>query len=194
VEFSSETNADAFLVDEMERVRQTIGAAAGRVNVTGDVQLHHLFIERIPEPVAERRRLYAAGFTRIRIQQASHEPAFLDALLQIGNHRLGTDTRTLRQAADTAKRLREELHLPLDDVVGLLREPGDQLGVLAVHHLIRAGRDDLHVGARLFELVQVGRAAEHGSIQRFHDVVIGCSDGTAAMRAPMRQNIRLVRV
>ena len=130
---------DAFLVDEVERVCQPLGAATGRVNVTGDVELHHFFVERIPEPVAERGGLHAAGFTWIGIQQASHEPAFLDALLQIGNDRLGTDARTLRQAAHAAKGLREKLHLPLDDVVRLLGEPGDEPGVLAVHHLIGAG-------------------------------------------------------
>ena len=39
----------------------------------GDVELHHLLVERIPEPIAERRRLDAAAFTRIGIEQEADE-------------------------------------------------------------------------------------------------------------------------
>ncbi len=115
----------------------------------GDVELHHLLVERIPEPIAERRRLDAAALARIGIQQEADEAALLDALLEIREHRLGADTGRQRQAADAAKRIGIELHLLRDDVVGLLDEPLHEPRVLAGHHLVGARRDELQVGARL---------------------------------------------
>src|SRR5688572_32546686 len=106
------------------------------MNVARDIELDHLLVERIPEAIAERRRLDAAALTRIRIEQTSDEALLLHALLEIGNNRFRADARRQRQPADTAEGIRIQLDLPGDDVVRLFDEPLHQLRRLAGHHLI----------------------------------------------------------
>ena len=50
-------DGDAFFVDEVERIGEAFAAAAGGVDVAGDVELDELFVEGIPEAVAEGRRV-----------------------------------------------------------------------------------------------------------------------------------------
>ena len=107
---------------------------------------------------------------------------------------LTANAGTLRQPAHAAKHVRVQLGLAPDDVVGLFHEPVDQLGLLAVHHLVRAGRDQLHVGAHFLELGQMGRAAENGIVQGVLDVVIGGAGVAAAVRAAVGNQTGLVYV
>ena len=157
---------DVLFVDEVQRVRQALRPAAGRMDVSGDVELHHLLVERVPEPVAERRRLDAAALTGIRIQQEADEAALLDALLEIREHGLGADAGRQRQTADAAEGVGIELHLLGDDVVGLLDEPLDEPRILAGHHLVRARRDELQVRSDLLQLTQMRAAAEDRRVER----------------------------
>ena len=102
-------DGDVLFVDEVQRVGQPLGAAAGRVDVAGDVELDELFVQRIPEAIAERRRLDAAALARIGIQQAADESLLLDALLEIRQDGLRADARRQRQAADAAEGVGIEL-------------------------------------------------------------------------------------
>src|SRR5262245_24515097 len=83
-------DGDALLVDEVERILQPFRSAASRVYVPGNIELNHLLVERIPEAIAQRRRFDAAPLTWIGILQEADEPALLDALLEIREHRFGT--------------------------------------------------------------------------------------------------------
>ena len=76
----------------------------------------------------------------------------------------------------------------------LLREPRHQLGNFAVHHLIRPGRDQLHVGARFLELLQVRRSSKDGSIQSLQNVLVRGSYAAASMPAAMGQQSRLIHI
>src|SRR5580704_17766935 len=107
--------------------------------MTYNIQFDQLFVERIPVAIAQRRSLNATGLTGVGIDQASHEPELFDASLQLRDAIGGTDAGTLGQPADAAKNLRVQLGLTPNNAVGLYHEPVDQLGLLAVHHLIRTG-------------------------------------------------------
>ena len=194
VRFEQRHDADAFLIDEVQRVRETRRPAARRMDVAGNIQLHHLFVQRIPEAVAQRRSCGGRGFARIRIQQASDESHLFDALFQIRQNFLGADAGTLRQAANPAEHVGVELGLLVDDVVGLFDEPAHDLGVLAVHHLVGTRRDELHVGPDFLELLQMRGAAEHRRVQRVLDLLIGGAVAAAAVRAAMGQDVGLVDV
>src|SRR5678815_56043 len=122
-----------------------------------------------------------AAFAGIRVDEASDETLFLHALFQVGQAFLDVDARALRQSANTTEDLREEFRLARYDAVGLFRVPRYELGAFAVHHLIWTWRDDLHVGARFLQLVQVRGSAENGSIERLDDVVIGRIDCAASV-------------
>src|SRR5215211_2317535 len=102
--------------------------------MSGHVELDHLLVERIPEPVAEWWRLDATALARIGIEQAADEALFPDALLEIRHHRFRADTRRQRQAAHATEGVGVQLRLFGDDVVGLLDEPADQTRMLARHH------------------------------------------------------------
>src|SRR4030095_5833 len=113
-------DSDVLFVDEVQRVGQTFRAAPCRMDVPGDVEFDHLLVERIPEAVAERRRLDAAALPRIRIQQTADEALFLHALLEIRDDRLRADARRQGQAAHATERIGIQLDLFGDDVVRLL--------------------------------------------------------------------------
>ena len=130
-----------------------------------NIQLDQLFVERIPVAIAQRRSLNAAGLAGVGIDQAPHEAELFDASLQLRDAIGGTDAGALGQPADAAKYVRVQLGLTPDDVVGLFHEPVHQLGLLAVHHLVRTGRDELHVGAHFLQLVEVRRSAEDRLVQ-----------------------------
>src|SRR5580658_10927872 len=98
------------------------------MNMPWNVEFHQLFVERIPEAVAQRRGLDAAGLARIGINKASHEALLFDAFFEIRQHGLGADAGGLRQSANSTKGLREQLRLAGDDVVTLLLVPGNRLG------------------------------------------------------------------
>ena len=174
--------------------RQPFGAAARRVNVSGDVELDQLFVQRIPEAVAERRGFDAAALARIGVEEAADESLLLDALLQVGNDRRRVDVRRQRQAADAAERIGVELHLLGDDVVGFLDEPLHEPGMLARHHLIRPGRDQLEIGAHFLELREVGAAAEHRRVERFLDVFVIGQVAASSVGAAVGQDLSLVDV
>ena len=70
-------HGDAFLIDEMQRIRQAVGAAAGGVDMARNVELDQFFVERIPVAIAQRRGLDAAGLTGIGIDQAADEAELL---------------------------------------------------------------------------------------------------------------------
>src|SRR5207247_3444243 len=84
-------DGNALFVDEVQRVREALGAAAGRMDVAGNVELDQLFVQRIPETIAERRDVGARGFARIRIEKAADEPLFLDELFEVRQEFLRTD-------------------------------------------------------------------------------------------------------
>src|ERR1039457_4227544 len=178
-------HGDAFFVDEMKRIRKAVGTATGGVDVAWNIQLDQLFVERIPVALAERRSLNAAGLAGIGIDQASHEPEFLDASLELLDAVARADAGALRQSADAAEDVRIKLGLLRDNVVGLFHEPVHELGMLAVHHLIRAGRDELHVGSRFLKLSEMRRAAEDRFIQGVLDVFVGGAGAAASVRAAM---------
>ena len=160
----------------------------------GHVQLDELFVQRIPEAIAERRRLDAVALARVGVEQAADEPLLLHALLEIRNNRFRIDVRRQRQAAHAAERVRVQLHLLGDDVVGFLDEPFDQPRVLAGHHLIRPGRDELQVGADLLQLREVRAAAEHRRVQRLPDIVVIGQVAAAAVCAAMRKYLSLIHI
>ncbi|MNC86647.1 hypothetical protein D3C83_23190 [compost metagenome] len=66
--------------------------------------------------------------------------------------------------------------------------------MLARHHLVRPRRDELHVGTHLLQLAEVGAAAEDRFVQRLTDVVLAGQVAAAAVRAAVRENLRLVDV
>jgi hypothetical protein len=184
----------ALFVDEVQGVGKALRAAPGRVNVTRDVQFHHLFVQGIPEAIAERRCLDPAALAGVWIEETPDEPLFLDAFLQVGDDRLRADAGGEREPADTSKRVRVELDLLRDDVVGLLDEPLYEPRVLAGHHLVRARRDQLDIGADLFELVEMRAATENGRIERLPDVVVVGEIAAAPVGATMRQYLSLVYI
>src|SRR6187549_1988011 len=136
----------------------------------------------------------AAAFSGIRVDEASDETLFLYALFQIGQAFRDVDARALRQSANTTEDLREEFRLARDDAVSLFRVPRYELRAFAVHHLIRTRRDDLHIGARFLQLVQVRGSAENGSVERLDDVVIGRIDCAASVASAMRKQARFVNI
>ena len=93
------------------------------------------------------------------------KPSCLTHRSNSGMQLAGTDARALGQPADAAKYFRVQLGLTPNDVVGLFHEPVHELGLLAVHHLVRTGRDNLHVGAHFLQLVQMRRSAEDRLVQ-----------------------------
>src|SRR6185503_3182715 len=187
-------DGDALFVDEVQRIRQALRPAPGRVDVAGDVELDHLLVERIPETVAEGRRLDAAAFTRVGVQQAANEPLLLDALLEIRNDGLRTDAGRERQAAYTAERVRVQLDLLGDDVVRLLDEPLHKIRRLAGHHLVRPRRHQLHVGADLFQLIEMRAAAKDRRVERVADILVVGEIAAAPVRAAVREDLRFVDV
>ncbi len=98
-------------IDEVQRIGEPRRPATRRVDVAGNIQLHQLFVQRIPEAVAQRRRLVSVGFARIRIQQASDEAQLLDALFQIRKNFLRADAGALRQTANAAEHLGDRFGL-----------------------------------------------------------------------------------
>src|SRR5205823_4262968 len=79
----------------------------------------HLFIQRIPRPIAERWLLPVAA-RWIRAQVAADESQLIDATLQFGNAVGGRDTRRLRQRTYADKVLREHFLDAVHQVVGVL--------------------------------------------------------------------------
>ena len=159
-----------------------------------NIQLDQLFVERIPVAVSQRRSLYAAGLAGVGIDEAAHEAELFDASLQLRDAVAGADAGALGQSADAAEHVRVQLSLTPDDVVGLFHEPVHQPGMLAVHHLVRTGRDELHVGAHLRELGEMRGASEDRLIQGVRDVVVGGAGAAAAVRPPVGDESGLVDV
>jgi hypothetical protein len=178
----------------MQRIREALGAAAGRVDVPGNVELHHLLVKGVPEAIAERRRFDAAALAGIGVQQEADETALLDALFEIRKNSLGAHARGQWQAADAAKRVRIQFHLLRNDVVGFLDEPLHEPRVLAGHHLIGARRDELQVGPDFFQLPDVRAATKDRGIKRLPDIFLGGEVAATAVSAAVRQDLRLVHV
>ena len=133
---------------------------------------HQLFVERIPEAIAERRRFDAAALARIGVQQAADEALLLDALLEIRQHRLRADAGRQRQAAHAAERVGIELHLLGDDVVGLFDEPLHELRDARSSSSGRAAaRSAAGRCPTSFSCCRCD-AAEDRRVQRFLDVVV----------------------
>ena len=125
------------------------------MDVSGNVEFAHLFVKRVPETIAQWRRFHTGAFSGIGIQQKSDKALLFDTPLQIGQHRRRTDARSQRQSANPAKDFREELYFLSNDVVRFFSEPLHQFRAFTGHHLIGTGRDHLHIGPGLFQLLQV---------------------------------------
>ena len=111
-----------------------------------------------------------------------------------GMQLLGLTPGLWGKPADAAKYFRVQLGLTPDDVVGLFHEPVHQLGLLAVHHLVRTGRDDLHVGAHFLQLIEMRRSAEDRLVQGVLDVFVGGAGASATVRAAVGYQSGLVYV
>ena len=186
-------DGDRFFVDEVQRVGRALRLRAGGMDMRGHVELAELLVERIPVAVAERGRLRAAVFIRVRIEQAAREAERLHHALELGQHVADGLARGLRQAADANELVRHQLDGAADDVVGLFGEPVDDARRLgAVHHLERPGRDALAVDAELFGKGQVAERRhfllEIGGL----DLFVGDLGEAAAVLAAMGEDRRLV--
>src|ERR1035437_7937752 len=71
-------------------------AAGGNVDHGGDVELHHLLVDRVPLSVRQRRRGPVPA-RRVRIEVDADATILLDAFLQLRNAGLGVYARRLRQ-------------------------------------------------------------------------------------------------
>ena len=122
------------------------------------------------------------------------KPSCLTHRSSSGMQLAGADAGALGQPADAAEHVRVQLGLPPDDVVGLFHEPVHELGLLAVHHLVRTGRDELHVGAHFLQLVEMRRSAEDRLVQGVLDVFVGGAGAAAAVRPAVGYQSGLVYV
>jgi hypothetical protein len=81
----------------------------------------------------------------------------------------------------------------MNDVVALLGEPAHELRrLLAVHELERPRRYELHVGAVMFQGIEMAFRANLGMVERDLDLVVRNFNAAAPMRAARRQQHRLV--
>ena len=121
--------------------------AAGGMDQAGEIQLHHLFPERIPVFVAERGRTVVA-FPWVSVDQESDESEILDAAVDFREAESDRRAGGLRDRADALKAMGERLHL-LGDVVMIRDRPRlhDLDRLFGVHELERPRREELHVGA-----------------------------------------------
>src|SRR5579871_5633133 len=136
----------------MRRIADPLGARAGAMQHRRNIELAELLIKRIPIAIAQAWRLDAAILERIGVDEAADEAELLDAALEFRQSDGDRLSRNLRQHADAGKAVGEHLHLAVDDVMRFLVEPLNDLPrLLAMHHLKRARRDELEIGAVLVE-------------------------------------------
>ena len=137
----------AFLADEVLAVAFAAVFAAARMYEPGDIELDHLFPERIPILVRESGRAVIA-FAGIGIDQRADETEFLDAALHLAETPRHGLARGLRKRAHALKTFGKRGHL-LRDVVVIGDGPRlHQLDrFLGMHQLERPRRNELHVGA-----------------------------------------------
>jgi len=81
-----------------------------------DVEFDHLFVERIPPSIGQRR-VFPVPAGRVRVEIAPNEAEFVDAALELGNAGLRLDARRLRQLAYTDEAFRVDAANLRDQVV-----------------------------------------------------------------------------
>ena len=151
-------------IEVMRAGRVERRVAAGRhVDHRRDVVLDHLLVDRIPEPIGERRRVPHPA-RRIRIQVDRHIAVLVDALLELGDARPGIDARRLRQHRCRNEVIGKELRHPIAELVADRRPCRRHVEVADVmRHEARARTEDREVAAPLvhqLQLVHLDRFAE----------------------------------
>ena len=132
-------NRQTLLADEMLAIIFAAVLAAGGMDEPGEIQLHHLFPQRIPIFVAERGRAVVA-FAGVGIDQQSDESEILDAAVDFRKAESDGRAGSLRDRAHALKAVGKRLHL-LGDVIVIRDRPRlhDLDGLFGVHQLERAG-------------------------------------------------------
>ncbi len=132
-------------------------ARSRNVDHRRNVQFHHLFIER--EPVFVRqRRMGKAPAARIGVQVAPDKAKLIHAALKLDNGTRQISLRRLRQHAHACKRLGIKAHNARNQVVARLR-PLHRYRLIAHMrgHRRCARRKDRHIRAALFQQAQLVR-------------------------------------
>ncbi len=178
-------DGDRLLVDEVQRVRLAFRVArAGRMDMTDDVELAQLLVQRIPVAVAERRSLRCAVLVRIRIDQTTLESELADAALELGERLFDRRAGGLGQAGDAEELVRHELAASVDDVVRFLGPVVDDLRrLLGVHHLERPRRNALHVYAAGLHVLEMAGRRHLFRVPRRQNVVVAEVGAGASMSA-----------
>ncbi len=150
----------------------------GRADVHhgGHIQLHHLFVERIPVAVSERRRSPVAP-RRIGIQVAADETELVYAALQLLDAIFGRNAGRLRQLAHADEVTRVQRADAVNQIVALLR-PVQAGGRVA--NMMRHGRSARRKNGDIRAALAL--QLELRAFQAFADLVVADVDGALGTR------------
>src|SRR6185503_13021935 len=119
------------------------------VHHRGHLELAHLFVQRVPVPIRQRRSVEEPA-ARVGIQIAADETKLVDATFELAYRRVDRRARRLRQLRDADEILRVELREPVDQIVAVLGPRFARRRVAEVMtHPARARAEDRDVRAAL---------------------------------------------
>lgn len=124
------------------------------MNERGDVELAERVPDRVPEAFTQGRGLRAA-LIGVGVEQRPDEAVLGYAAAQFVRPAGRAGLHALRHSGHATEPAGLQPAGAGDGVIGLFREPLDQFGLLAVHHLVGPGRDELDVNAGVVKVLQV---------------------------------------